>query len=172
MEQGYEGLWFGKVGLKPVEVARAAGIDAEHEKLGRGVGVQGMKTRFESRQLASAGLEKEQGFGGRLDLALPAIDRLDRREDCRAGDEALFNEGAGDATGFVGVCSGGENETRGGTGFGHGALPPAVYGCSMEGAERNAEGNLPGQPRCCSMDVAVLRTGAPDRWENDDEQGN
>ena len=81
--------------MKPVEVGVAAGFDGNDQELWGLVAVQLVEAGFDGCELVRAGLEQQQGFCGGLELALPMVDGLDGGDQRGAGDEALFNQGAG-----------------------------------------------------------------------------
>jgi hypothetical protein len=96
-----------KAGLQPFGVGVAGGFNAENDELWGLVAVPLVKAGFESGELIGAGLEQQQGFGSGLDLALPMVNGLDGRDHCDAGSEALFDESAGEAIGFLSAGCGG-----------------------------------------------------------------
>jgi len=96
-----------KAGHQPIEVRMAGGFHSQNDEFRDLVGVQLVEADFESCQLLSVGLDEEQGFGGRLYLALPMIDGLDRGDQGCAGGQALFDQGATQTAGFAGAGASG-----------------------------------------------------------------
>jgi len=97
--------------LQPVEIGLTGGVDGEDEELGGLVAVELVEAGFEGGKLIGAGFEQEEGFRGRFDLALPAVDGLDGGHESGAGCESLLDQNAAQTGGFIGVGRGGEDET-------------------------------------------------------------
>jgi hypothetical protein len=55
----------------------AGAFDVENQELRNLVGVQRVEAGFESGELVGGGFEDEEGFGGRFDFALLAVDGFD-----------------------------------------------------------------------------------------------
>jgi len=91
--------------------------------------MQFTQASFERPQLIGFSFQQEQRFCCGLDLTLPAVDRLDRRNHRGAGHEMLFDKRATDAGGLFGAgCRRNHDAgTRGG--FGHKRLSSTVYEC-------------------------------------------
>jgi hypothetical protein len=91
-------------------------VDVEDEELGDGVGMEAVEGGFEGLEAWGGGFDDEEDFRGALDLALPAVDGLDLRDEVDAGGEALFDEGGGDVFGLFEAGGGGKDDAW----FGHG----------------------------------------------------
>jgi hypothetical protein len=121
-------------------VRLAAGFRSEDEELGDFIGVEAADGFFEALEISGGGFDEEQKFGSGFNLALPAIDGGEAREDVDAGGEAIVDERTRDALSFVVRGGGGEDQTDFGGGYGHTGNKKQGLGYRVRVWEFGAEG--------------------------------
>ena len=67
-------------------------MDWQHQELGNIIGVQAQNCILQGDDLAGSGFEDGENFRVVLDLALPLVDRLDRRHQIDTGRESLLDD--------------------------------------------------------------------------------
>jgi hypothetical protein len=67
---------------------------------------------FDSGKALGCGFDQQQHFLGTLDLCLPPIDALDRRQNVDAGGESFIDEGVRDMKRLFVIAARAENDKR------------------------------------------------------------
>src|ERR1700752_1090049 len=79
----------------PVEIGLVAQLHLDRDDLGKFVWVEPEDRLPELIETRGGRLDQQQRFAVLLDFALPAVDRLDLRDDVDAGGVAGLHQGAG-----------------------------------------------------------------------------
>src|SRR5579859_4915596 len=112
-------LWLTRVPGQPVQVSFVAFGNFQHDALRQVVGMQLLDGGAHVFEALTAGLDDQQPLFSRFDLAFPAINRFDPRNDVDAAGHTALDECPGNPLCFIGRSRGGEHHAH----WGHSRLP-------------------------------------------------
>ena len=78
--------------VQPRQIPMAAGFDSEDQKLRSLVAMELVEASVQIGKSIGFSLEQKHGFSRRLDLPLPAVNRVCPRKNRRARDQLLLNQ--------------------------------------------------------------------------------